>query len=218
MPRTPIIRPETVARAATELLAQGKPVTNAGVLELVGGGSMSTLVPLLRAWREDQKDRVAREELEVPEPVMEQVRALATRIWRDATEEAQTATDALRRELRDLRLESEQQQGELVAHLGKVEAERDDAIEQRDQLSTRLDALEEDQRQSASEQAKAAAALEPLREKCEFLATTLAKAEARADRAEARLVEILKERNAEKSSVKSARTGKAKPGEAGAAE
>ena len=125
---------------------------------------MSTLVPLLRAWREDQKERVTREEVEVPETVMEQVRDLATRIWRDATEEAQTATDALRRELRDLRLQADQQQSELVAYLGKVEAERDAAMEQRDQLSTSVDELEADKQLSTSEQAKAAAAMEALRE------------------------------------------------------
>jgi chromosome segregation ATPase len=217
MPRTPIITPETVARAATELLAQGRPVTNAAVLDLVGGGSMSTLVPLLRAWREGQKDQVAREEIEVPGPVMEQVRELAARIWRDATEEAQTATDALRRELRDLRQETEQQHGELIAHLGTLEAERDAAMEQRDQLSTRVDELEADKLLSTSEQAKAAAAMEALREKCEFLEATLAKAEGRADRAEARLLEILKDMNVGKSSAKSVRSGKAMPGEAGAA-
>jgi hypothetical protein len=59
MPRAPIITPEAVARAEGELLAQGRPVTNAAVFELIGGGSMVTLVPLLRAWREDQKARSA---------------------------------------------------------------------------------------------------------------------------------------------------------------
>lgn len=78
-------------------------MTNDAVVELTGGGSAATLVPLLRPWREDQKARSAREEVDLPDPVLEQVRELATRIWRDATAEAQAAADALRRELRDLR-------------------------------------------------------------------------------------------------------------------
>ena len=141
-PLRPSSPPEAVAHAASELLAQGRPVTDVAVLELTGGGSMYTLVPLLRAWREDQKDRCARDEVDLPDPVLEQVRDLATRIWRDATEEAQAAADALRRDLRDLRQEADQQQRELVAHLGTLEAERDGATEQRDQLLTRIEDLE----------------------------------------------------------------------------
>lgn len=191
MPRAPIITPDAVARAAGELLAQGRSVTNAAVFELIGGGSMATLVPLLRAWREDQKARSAREEVDLPDPVLEQVRDLATRIWRDATAEAQAAADALRRELRDLRQEAEQQQGELVAHLGALEAERDTATEQRDQMSAQLEEFEAERARAIAERAKAEAATDALREKCAFLQAALTKAEQRADRAEQRLVEIL---------------------------
>lgn len=209
MPRAPIITPEAVARAAGELLAQGKPVTNAAVLELIGGGSMSTLVPLLRAWREDQKQRCARDEVDLPDPVLEQVRDLATRIWRDATEEAQAAADALRRDLRDLRQEAEQQQGELVAHLGTLEAERDGATEQRDQLLTRIEDLEAERVRAAAELTKAEAAAEALREKCAFLQAALTKAEERADRAEQRLVEILHTMKAEISEDRTSSDGPA---------
>lgn len=107
MPRASIVTPQAFARTARELLAQGRPVTNDAVVELTGGGSMATLVPLLRPWRKDQKARSAREEVDLPDPVLEQVRELAIRIWRDATAEAQAAADALRRELRDLRLWAE---------------------------------------------------------------------------------------------------------------
>lgn len=55
MPRASIVTPQAFARTARELLAQGRPVTNDAVVELTGGGSMATLVPLLRPWREDQK-------------------------------------------------------------------------------------------------------------------------------------------------------------------
>jgi chromosome segregation ATPase len=191
MPRAPIITPDVVARAAAELLAQGRPVTNAAVLDLIGGGSMATLVPLLRASREEQKERSAREEVDLPDPVLEQVRDLATRIWRDATAEAQAATDALRRELRDLRQEAERQQGELVAHLGTLEADRDAATEQRDQMSAQLEEFEAERARAAAERAKAEATIESLREKGAFLQAALTKAEQRADRAEQRLVEIL---------------------------
>ena len=158
-------------------------MTNAAVL--IGGGSMSTLVPLLRAWREDQKERCARDEVDLPDPVLEQVRDLATRIWRAVTEEAQAAADALRRDLRDLR------QCELVAHFGMLEDERDGATEQRDQLLTRIEELEAERVRAAAELTKAEAAAEAVREQCAFLQAALTKAEERADRAEQRLVEIL---------------------------
>lgn len=212
MPRAPIITPEVIARAAAELLAQGRPVTNAAVLELIGGGSMATLVPLLRAWREDQKTRSARDEVDLPDPVLELVRDLATRIWRDATSEAQAAADALRRELRDLRQEAEQQQAELVAHLGVLEADRDAATQQRDELLIRIEEFEAERARAAAERAKAEAATDALREKCAFLEAALTKAEQRADRAEQRLVEILQTMKVEGSEE---RTSPDKSAEAG---
>jgi septal ring factor EnvC (AmiA/AmiB activator) len=211
MPRAPIITPDAVARAAGELLAQGRPVTNAAVLELIGGGSMATLVPLLRAWREDQKERSARDEVDLPDPVLEQVRDLATRIWRDATSEAQAAAAALRRELRQ---EAEQQQAELVTHLGKLEAERDAATGQRDQMSAQLEDYEAERARAAAERAKAEAATDALREKCAFLQAALNTAEQRADRAEQRLVEILQTMQV---GVGEDRTSPDKPTEAGVA-
>lgn len=172
---------------------------------------MATLVPLLRAWREDQKERSAREEVDLPDPVLEQVRELATRIWRDATAEAQAATDALRRELRELRQEAEQQQAELVAHLGVLEADRDAATQQRDELLIRIEEFEAERARAATERAKAEAATDALREKCAFLQAALTKAEQRADRAEQRLVEILQTM---KAGVGEDRTSPAKPTEA----
>lgn len=74
---------------------------------------MSTLWPLLRAWREAQNERMAREDIEVRDRIMDQARDLASRIWRDATHEANTAADALRNELRDQQEAAEQQLSEL---------------------------------------------------------------------------------------------------------
>lgn len=111
MLRAPILILDAVAPAAADLLAQGKPATNAAVLEMVG--SMSTLWPLLRAWREAQNERMAREDIEVRDRIMDQAGDLASRIWRDATHEANTAADALRNELRDQQEAAEQQLSEL---------------------------------------------------------------------------------------------------------
>jgi muramoyltetrapeptide carboxypeptidase LdcA involved in peptidoglycan recycling len=49
MPRPAIITYETVSDAATDLMARGTSVTNKAVLDAMGGRSMSTLVPHLRA-------------------------------------------------------------------------------------------------------------------------------------------------------------------------
>lgn len=142
------------------------------------------------------------------------MRDLATRIWRDATAEAQAAADAVRRDLSELRQEAEQQQVELVAHLGKLEAERDSATEQRDQMSAQLEDYEAERARAATERTKAEAAMDALREKCAFLQAALTSAEQRADRAEQRLVEILQTM---KAGVDEDRTSPDKPTEAGVA-
>jgi chromosome segregation ATPase len=126
----------------------------------------------------------------------------------------QAAADALRRDLRDLRQEAEQQQAELVTQLGKLEAERDAATGQRDQMSAQLEDYEAERARAAAERAKAEAATDALREKCAFLQAALNTAEQRADRAEQRLVEILQTMQV---GVGEDRTSPDKPTEAGVA-
>lgn len=203
MPRASILTSKNVARAASELLAQGKPVTNAAVLELVGGGSMSTFVPLLRAWREEQR-KVTREEIEVPDAIMEQLRDLAMRLWREATEEAQAATDALRRDMTDLRTEAERQYAELLDDLRSVEAERDSANDMLEQMKASLAELEAEKSSLSEELNKLRAQQSALQERCGMLEAAKIEADDRATRADDRLTEFFRRMRAE--------TGGADPG------
>ena len=196
MPRASILTSENVARAASELLAQGKPVTNAAVHELVGGGSMSTLAPLLRAWREEQR-KVTREEIEVPDAVMEQLRDLAMRLWREATEEAQAATDALRRDMTDMRTEAERQYAELLDDLRGVEAERDAAKDMLEQVKASLAELEDEKSSLSEELNKLRAEQSALQERCGMLEAAKTEADDRATRADDRLTEFFRRMRAE---------------------
>ena len=184
MPRPAIITYETVSDAATDLMARGTPVTNKAVLDAIGGGSMSTLVPHLRAWREEQKVRAAQTEIDVPEPVLEQARDLAVRIWRDATGEANMAVDALRRDLHDQRQEADLQHTELLEHLATVEVERDATLEDRTSLTARVDELQTAAAAAALDAAKTQASMAALQEKCSTLEAALVKAEERATSAQ----------------------------------
>jgi predicted nucleic acid-binding Zn-ribbon protein len=184
MPRPTTITYEAVSRVALELMARGAPETNKAVLDALGGGSMSTLVPHLRAWREEQKARAAQAEIETPEPVLEHARDLAGRFWRDATAQANTAVDALRRDLHDQRQEAERQQAELLDHLATVEAERDAARDQCAALAARVEDLQASAAAAAIDAVQTEASMAALQDKYSAIEAALVKADERATSAQ----------------------------------
>ncbi|MFC3170456.1 DNA-binding protein, partial [Paracoccus fontiphilus] len=99
MARKSTITPETVAAAAEALITRGEPVTNKSVLSEIGSGSMSTLVPLLQAWRETQRETQELAEVEVPDALAASAERLASQLWKAAMVEATAGHEALRREL-----------------------------------------------------------------------------------------------------------------------
>lgn len=128
MARKSAITPDTVAEAAEALQADGIEVTNKSVLDRIGSGSLSTLAPLLRAWREAQEEREELAEVAVPEVVNQHVGELMGRIWRNAVDHATAGHDAMRRELAETRADADKAYAEIVENLKGIERERDLAL------------------------------------------------------------------------------------------
>lgn len=192
MPRQSSITPEAVAEAAEKLIARGSPVTNQAVHSLLGGGSMSTISPLVRAWKEDQKERQALAERYVPEPIEQLAQELAARIWRDAQEEAGVATEALRRELKKLRDHYSEKQADLEENLKLAGKQHEDAETALHDVQSDLDILQTAYETLTLEHARATEKIAGLEQRVSDLQGILEKAEARAERAEERLASIAK--------------------------
>lgn len=187
MPRPPLITPDAVDRAAQALVARGQTVTNQAIHAILGRGSMSTLVPLVRAWKDAQKERAELDTLEIPEEVLGHARDLAGRIWRDALAEASVASDALRREYRASQQKAAETQSGLLDTLNEAEVRHQDLEREIADLRSQIEALRSTYDAQALDLARAQSTIEALKEKVAMLEGTVTKAEARAERAEERL-------------------------------
>lgn len=192
MPRPSSITPEAVAEAAERLVARGQSVTNQAVLEILGGGSMSTIVPLVRAWKAEQKEREALAEVHVPETIAQLAHELAGRMWRDAQREATVATEALGREMKTLRQDYAASRAELEENLKQAEQAHDAAQQARRAAEEEAAKLRSAHDDLSLAHVRATDRIEALQEKVTDLQAALAKAEARAERAEERLAVLAK--------------------------
>lgn len=116
---------DDVADAANALVADGVDPTVRGI-RAITGGSNTTVMGFLNQWRESQKDRLALEEIEVPETIISEGDVFVARIWRAALEEATAGHDALRRELLASQDEVKRIHNEFADLMSEVETSRDE--------------------------------------------------------------------------------------------
>lgn len=136
--------PEDRAEAAARDLAdRGQAVTARAVRE-TAGVRMAVAADAARAWREASEES---SEVEVPE-VPADVTARLAAVWADAYRTAVAAVsperDQLAAEVAELRTETEA----LTATVTEVEAERDDAVQQRDAAQSDQTSAEEQLREA----------------------------------------------------------------------
>ena len=153
---------------------------------------MSTISPLVRAWKEDQKERQALAERYVPEPIEQLAQELAARMWRDAQEEAGVATEALRRELKKLRDNYSEKEADLEENLRLARQQHEDAETALNDVQNELDMLRAAYEALTLEHARATEKISGLEQRVSDLRGVLEKAEARAERAEERLASVAK--------------------------
>jgi hypothetical protein len=92
----PIATPETVKQAALDLAELGQPVTADAVIKQLGGGSQSTVSPLLRDLL-PQLGLLRSEASDIPGPVRSALNRAANALWATAREEARLDSEDVRR-------------------------------------------------------------------------------------------------------------------------
>lgn len=94
------ITEEKIIEAAEKLAAAGKNPTQVTVREALGGGSFATIGPILKAWKDGQKEDHALAEIEVPAAISERLEQLQGAVWQAAVDEAERRLIAEREALK----------------------------------------------------------------------------------------------------------------------
>lgn len=144
MARPSHVTPETVAQAAEAILARGESVTNQSVKTFIGSGSMSTIAPLVAAWKSGQNEAAILADVDVPDAVAARIEDLGRVIWKAALAEASVGQDALRRDLVAARTEVETVRAELIGFLRDAEEERDQARDLVQEATEQIEGLQRD--------------------------------------------------------------------------
>ncbi len=108
-----------------ELNDKGVKPTLARVREALGGGSFSSIQPLLREWKDQRQASAITHTADTPSELIELAKSMATQIWAKTKAEADLELKAVKKEL-----------GEKLA---SAEEERDDAMAEIKKLEGRLD-------------------------------------------------------------------------------
>ena len=101
------ITAETVAAAAGRLQGDGTNPTQSAVRTALGGGSFSTIGPLLHKWCDNQAEAAELAKVDLPDTLADAGSDLMSRVWKVAIAEAFAGHDALRKELIQAQVETE---------------------------------------------------------------------------------------------------------------
>ena len=166
------ITKEQIFAAADELDAAGQNPTLAGIRKALGGGSFSSIQPLLSEWkaRKAAKDSPLREP--APAAIAERLSEFGTDVW------------ALALELANGRLANER--AALEAARAQLEAEKQEAAEMADQISAELESLKTRATTLEASERAVRNEIEESRKKLAAMSERAATAEARATEIERR--------------------------------
>lgn len=188
MARNTTITREAVFEAADNLLASGETPTQIKVRDALGGGSFSTIGPLVREWELSRAEQSEARETAVPDAVQAVLSEVAGRLWKVASAEAALGVEAARREVEDMRRDAAAEAARASDAIQIVEGERDAAQVQVGALTTDLETV---RAELVSVQTDLRSQVEA-RTRAEVLAEG---ANARADRAEADRQAVSEERS-----------------------
>ena len=130
------ITAETVAAAADRLHGDGTNPTQSAVRTALGGGSFSTIGPLLHKWRDNQAEAAKLAKVDLPDTLADAGADLMSRVWKVAIAEALAGHDALRKELIQAQVETEFARKETTDVAASLEAD----LAARDERITALEA------------------------------------------------------------------------------
>ena len=127
---------ETVAAAAGRLHGDGTNPTQSAVRTALGGGSFSTIGPLLHKRRDNQAEAAELAKVDLPDTLADAGSDLMSRAWKVAIAEALAGHDALRKELIQAQVETEFARKETTDVAASLEAN----LTARDERITALEA------------------------------------------------------------------------------
>ena len=127
-----MVKPETeksIVQAAEDLVREGiESPTNAQVLERLGKGSLSTVSPVMREWRNRRSEEQATFR-EMPDPLKEMITGSISHLWVEANRQADKDLEEFREKA--------------ISNIRRAEAERDEALMENGKLSKQTHELRE---------------------------------------------------------------------------
>lgn len=194
-----VITKEQVFAAADALAEAGEKITQQKIRDAVGGGSFSTIGPLLSEWEAARAEVNAARAVVMPDGVKAVLDDAAARLWKAATDSASLGVEAARKEVDALKAKVAHDVQEARDAVAIVEGERD---EMGAEVSRLRDALAEaeavarrevDARHGAETARAVAEARAEAADKAAAVADArAAAAEERAERANARVAAAVK--------------------------
>lgn len=157
-PMSKLPSPEMVRRiedAAAALIAAGTPnPTNVQVRDHLGGGSLATISPVMRAFRARQREQAREETLPLPPELAQLLTGQLTLLWQAAVQQADAGALAAREQAdadieqadieRDAALAKVAELESELAVLREVQAERDRLLQQEQTLQEQMIVLREE--------------------------------------------------------------------------
>jgi chromosome segregation ATPase len=140
---------DDVDTACDALAADGRRITQRAVRDALGGGSYSTIGPMIETWRKACDEAAELAAVEVPDAIAARMSEAAAAIWRAAVETASVGHASMR--------------DAVAAADAATEAARSDAAEVIADLEARLADTERGRNEARSALAEAQAALDALR-------------------------------------------------------
>lgn len=183
---TPLVTKEKVFAAADKLKSEGVKPTGAAVKEELGGGSFSSIGPLLSEWRITQRelDKEARQS-PVPESLNAAVSNMVNQLWRISQNESDKRLQGERKSMAEDIAEQRERENELALALDSIEETNKHLLSNIFELKTRIQsdgvksaALEADLVRAVAEGSAAAARSEEMERRNNELRIDLDKAHA----------------------------------------
>ncbi|APO48516.1 hypothetical protein BS614_30815 (plasmid) [Paenibacillus xylanexedens] len=132
---------ETIFAVADAISAEGKAVRVAEVHRRLGYGSLSTITPAVREWREQQKPAAPVEPAVVPQVVADRLTALGMELWVQAQAVAEEGLRKEREALEAYRSEIEDQQQETAEYADALNDANEVLKERYAEQKSQLEAL-----------------------------------------------------------------------------
>lgn len=164
------ITKQQVFEAADSLAESGEKITQQKIRDIIGGGSFTTIGPMLAEWQDTRAEVQKVRNVPLPDAVQGVLDDAAARLWKAASDAAALGVEAARQEVETLKAKAAAEVQEAAEVIAVVESERDAAT------------AEAEKHRQAAEQAVQVAALEV--EARHALEVAKVAAEVRADAAE----------------------------------